>query len=464
LVFANRRYIGSAPFIAPGKADPKYLPQTIRTFVRHKSVVHPFGQRSKRERFTVARLEREKHLPHPENPEARNYDPQGSATEADVASTRERRRKQSKIFAFGGGKGGVGKTILTAGFGLALARSGKRVILVDADLGGSNLHLAMGVEIPAKTLHDFMRRRVRSLGELLCETPIPSLQFVSGAPGIAGMADRKSWEKQKLIRHIRKLDADFVLVDIGAGMSFNEIDLFLAADTGIVVANPEPPSIQEAYNFVKVCLFRKLIRLFRKEPEVVAVLKCRLDPSHQRDTRLVADILEEIRTIDSEAATRMEEEIVGFRPKLILNLVYDPQEVIEGMALQVAVDDLLGLKVDNWGHIVHDPAVAEAVRSMRPELLLPPGSPATECVEGIVRRHFSAAEWEVRGNPRYWTPLEREAMFAKGEDMNEVICSCNCELWGNCSVQHGGFPCRIKYVAFARQNNGYARSRAMVAA
>jgi len=412
----------------------------------------------------VAQPEREKHPPHrgdPVEPSQNDQATQSAQLAEDRPLPERGTATRSRVFAFGGGKGGVGKTVLAACFGVTLARSGKRVILVDADLGGSNLHVAMGMEIPTKTLHDFMSRRVRSLSEIVCETPIANLRFVSGAPGVAGMANRKFWEKQKLIRHIRRLQADFTLVDIGAGMSFNEIDLFLAADTGIVVANPEPPSIQEAYNFIKVCLFRRLTRLFGQDPEVSAILQYRQDPSHHRDTRLLADILAKVRKVDSRAAERLEETIAGFRPRLILNMVHHADEAIEAMALEVAVHDLLGLTIDNWGEVPYDPAVLRAIRSMRPERLLPPGAPCTNSVEAIARKHFMSVEVGQRLNPNLAAATEGQAAFGDGE---EVICSYRCDLWGNCSLQHGGFPCRIKYVGFARQNNGTRRARDVVAA
>lgn len=372
-------------------------------------------------------------------------------------------RTRGMVFAFGGGKGGVGKTLLTAGFGIALAESGRQVVIVDADLGGSNLHMAMGIEIPRTTLYDFLSRRVRSLNEIVTETPIANLKFVSGSPGTVGMADPAYWEKQKLIRHIRNLEADYVLVDIGAGMSFNEVDLFLAADEGIIVANPEPPSIQEAFNFVKICLFRKLTRQFRADPDIGAILHSSQSDAGQRDTRLIEDILSEVGRIRPDAAESMRKAIAGFRPRLVLNMVYDESETIEGMALQVAAHDLLGLEIDNWGHVRYDPALEKAIRSMHPDRLLPADSPAARGIRDISARHFAGTRLPNR-NPS----IEHRRVSPKNGSQRhsgeEVICSYRCELWGNCSVQNGGYPCRIKYVAFARQNGGPRDQKTIAAA
>src|SRR5574342_481540 len=145
---------------------------------------------------------------------------------------------QAKVITVAGGKGGIGKTMICASLSMALAQTGLRVTLVDADLGGANLHTVLGMYMPSKTLHDFIQRRVKTLEEVTMPTPIEGLKLVCGAPGIVGLANIQHWEKLKMIRHLRKLSADYVVVDIGAGMSLNEIDLFNSGDITIVVANP----------------------------------------------------------------------------------------------------------------------------------------------------------------------------------------------------------------------------------
>ncbi|MDZ7344013.1 MAG: AAA family ATPase, partial [candidate division KSB1 bacterium] len=195
-----------------------------------------------------------------------------------------------QIITVGGGKGGIGKSVICCSLGVALAECGARVIVVDADLGGANLHTVMGLYLPSRTLHDFITRKVKTLGEIVLPTAVERLQLICGAPGIVGFAQIEYWEKMKLIRHLRKLEADFVLVDIGAGMSLNEIDLFNAGDIPIVVVNPEPTSIQECYNFIKVAVFRRLRRVFSDSPMVVELLNRCKDPSHVNDRRLLAEL------------------------------------------------------------------------------------------------------------------------------------------------------------------------------
>jgi len=88
-------------------------------------------------------------------------------------------RSRREIWAVGGGKGGIGKSFITASLGWELAGMGRRVVLVDADLGGANLHLQLGMPKPARTLGDFIQRRASSLEEVLTDTPVPGLRLVA---------------------------------------------------------------------------------------------------------------------------------------------------------------------------------------------------------------------------------------------------------------------------------------------
>src|SRR4051794_37938704 len=175
------------------------------------------------------------------------------ARAAPKAKTRARR-----IVAVGGGKGGIGKSMLSANLGIALAQHGSSVILVDADLGGANLHSCLGVAQPTVSLSDFMDRRAARLEDVAVPTGIERLRLISGARDVLDAANPRHSEKQKLLRNIRSLPVDYVVVDLGAGTGFNVLDFFLVADTGIVVLLPEPTSIENAYRFIKAAFFRRL--------------------------------------------------------------------------------------------------------------------------------------------------------------------------------------------------------------
>ncbi len=362
-----------------------------------------------------------------------------------------------KIVAVAGGKGGIGKTIVSAVLAVALADLGKRVVLIDGDLGGANLHTIFGLYMPRRTLYDFYMRRVASLSDLLLDTPIPGVKVICGAAGTPGMANIKYWEKLKTIRHFGRFNADFIIIDIGAGMSFNEIDFFNSADVGIVVANPEPTSIHECYNFIKVALFRRLKRAFLDMPDVLEIIERTSDPTHVRDTRLISQIASEVRQKNIRAGVRFYRLLNSTSPKLILNRIHTFQEYKDGLSLQVATQELLRIKVEYWGYLPYSAHIPRAVRKMRPQDLLLPGSDFRSKVYKIVQKFLI-------GQPvNYTAPGARPVVaITDVEDTARAhpmvlkkqahrICSIRCEFWGNCEYQEGGLPCRMPEAEFQRR-------------
>ncbi|MDZ7290643.1 MAG: AAA family ATPase [candidate division KSB1 bacterium] len=350
-------------------------------------------------------------------------------------------RDRVRVITVAGGKGGIGKTMICASLGIALAESGSRVTLVDADLGGANLHTVVGMYMPGKTIYDFLTRKAKTLGELALETTIEGLSLISGAAGIVGLANIEYWEKLKMIRHLRKLDADFVVVDIGAGMSLNEIDLFNAGDIPIVVANPEPTSIQECYNFLKVAIFRRLRREFANSYLVQELLDHCKDPSHANDRRLLAEIGDEVLRRDRREGVRFFKTVNEFTPKLILNRIFDYQETRDGLALQIAAQDLLQVRLEYWGYMSYDPAIPQAIRDMRPQDLLAPESANRQRFLMIVRKYLLGEKIRYHSpGTRVILPIIKKLSGANGEGR---ICCTLCPLWDRCVLQEGGLPCRM---------------------
>ncbi len=368
-----------------------------------------------------------------------------SETEANTLASPAEEAKVNRgpvtVITVAGGKGGIGKTMICASLSMALVESGLRVTLVDADLGGANLHTVLGMYMPGKTLHDFIQRRVKTLEEVAMATPIEGLKLVCGAPGIVGLANIAYWEKLKMIRHLRKLEADYVVVDIGAGMSLNEIDLFNSGDLSIVVANPEPTSIQECYNFLKVAIFRRLRREFAGSFVVQDLLDRCKDPSHANDRRLLTEIGDEILREDRREGVRFFKAINDFAPKLILNRVFDYQETRDGLALQIAAQDMLQVKLDYWGYMSYDPGIPQAVCELRPQDILAPESLNRQRFLAMIRKYL------LGENVRYQRPGARVILplIKKTNGTNGVnrLCSVQCPLWGNCPLEEGGLPCRM---------------------
>ena len=175
----------------------------------------------------------------------------------------EPQNRKPRVWAVGGGKGGVGKSAITTSLALSLARRGKRCILVDADLGGANLHTFVGMINPERTLSDLFRKDVSGLQDILLPTKFENLWLISGAKALLDMANPAHVQKMKVIRQIFSLNADHIFIDLGAGSAFNVIDFFLAAQEGLMVIMPTPTSVENAYHFLKAVYYRKLKRVVK---------------------------------------------------------------------------------------------------------------------------------------------------------------------------------------------------------
>ncbi|MBI1912470.1 MAG: P-loop NTPase [Deltaproteobacteria bacterium] len=273
------------------------------------------------------------------------------------------------IWSVGGGKGGVGKSVATANIGCALAQRGKEVILVDADLGGANLHTYFGIKYPSKGLEDFLKGRVASLEDAAIETPVKTLRLISGAGEFLGIANPAFTQKQKLISHIKKLNAEYIIVDLGAGSSYNVLDFFSISNEGIVVLVPEPAAIQNAYIFLKSFVYRRLQRVFSENALITDIIKEATDLRSPKSVKTFSDLCERISREDRRSAERALSEIKSYRPKILLNMASSPEDIKVVEAFKGAASTFLSLDTDFIGTIYSRGAIKAAARKMRPFML-----------------------------------------------------------------------------------------------
>jgi len=357
---------------------------------------------------------------------------------------------ERKVMALASGKGGVGKTVLTASLGVGLAALGKEVILIDADFGGANLHTCMGFLEPKYTFLDYYTLQRETLEDIILDSPIENLKLISGACGTLGMANPKYSQKQKLIRDLRNLNADYIIMDLAAGSSYNVIDFFLAVDEKIVVATPEPTAIQEAFDFIKLCLIRKLQQAFKNESEILSVLEIEGLNNMIQLNAPIADLMEKAIKTNPEIGQRVEEELSSFHPKFILNMVMEPDEIKEGMSIKTAAAELLAIDIDYIGYIGYDETMRQAVKDLRPFILHNPGSRASRDIAKIVTLKLLQKN-RVEAYLRKWQMRRKAQSHSKEyptaiETGSDVICSVNCFYWDDCEFQNGGTPCRVRHL------------------
>ncbi|HHM23452.1 MAG TPA: DUF4339 domain-containing protein [Bacteroidetes bacterium] len=350
------------------------------------------------------------------------------------------------ILAVGGGKGGVGKTAVVVSMGVTLASMGKKVILVDADLGGANLHSYLGIDDPRYTFYDFYTGKKDSLEEIVLETPIENLFFISGASGTLGLANPKYAQKVRFIKQLRHLPADYILLDLGAGSSFSVIDFFLAAGEGIVISTPEPAAVQETFFFIKKALLRKLQMTFKQDPRISPLFNLETSSWNEPKAKSVKDLYKAVEKLDKDAAGIFRGLIQRFQPKLILNMVRKSGEAKEGVALKTAVGELLTVEMDYWGTLPFDERVREAAMVQRPFVLTRPNSKASRALTQMVTGHL-LKESGLQGylDRRRIRKILSRLEVPESEIAEEpIICSVRCSYWGDCEYQNGGYPCSIR--------------------
>jgi flagellar biosynthesis protein FlhG len=300
------------------------------------------------------------------------------------------RRSARRIIAVGGGKGGAGKSLLAANLGIFLSTLGKRVVLLDADLGGANLHTFVGVERPRVTLGDLFEKRVARVEDVVVETPIPGLGLVSGEGDPSWIANPRPAQKFRLLNQVQQLDVDYLVVDLGPGSGINAIDFFLVADVGVLVVVPEPTSVENTYRFLKSAFLRRLKRA-GIEPLTL--------PPHAYEGGVPGplDLYLAARDRDEAMAQRLLAEMQAFRPRIVVNQVRTKSDLELGPALASAARRRLGLAIDDLGHLEADDAVWLAVRKRRPLLVEHSESRVAKGVERVTRR-LLAMEQERPGS------------------------------------------------------------------
>ena len=282
----------------------------------------------------------------------------------ETPATRER-----SIWAFGGGKGGTGKTFIVANLAILLARQGRRVIAFDGDLGGANLHTALGIGRPTRSISDFTRGRVARLEEVLCPTAHDNLKVIPGAADDFGGANPNYAIKSKLCKHLRQLDCDFLLIDLGAGTGYNVVDLFLEADVGAVVVTPEPSAVELAYRFTRAAVYRRL-KLLAGLPRFEQIVDEVASESVAGNViRLVEGALERIAALDRAAAERIEGELYLRPIKLFVNMIRDQRDQRLGAQMCDVLNKFYGPPCEGLGALPYDERVPLAERRGEPFVL-----------------------------------------------------------------------------------------------
>lgn len=281
-----------------------------------------------------------------------------------------------KLWSIGGGKGGIGKSVFTLGLGISLSRMGKKIILVDADLGGANLHTLMGVRFPPCTLEDFLLNRVDRLEDIVIETQVEGIGLICGADDILGSANPTYAQKVRILQQIEDLPADLVLLDLGAGTSYNILDFFNYSQGRICVMTNQATSLQNVYGFIKSALYRQISREFAKDHEVLSlVLQTETIPSEGK-IESVKELLLQLQVGGEERLNRFSQLLQDFDLFLLVNMVKEDPDLQAARIIAKVCESFLSVVPKVLGHLSYDPAIEQAVNQMVPFPLNRDSSPA----------------------------------------------------------------------------------------
>ena len=308
-----------------------------------------------------------------------------------------------RIVPIAGGKGGVGKSLIAANLALALCREGKRVILADLDLGGSNLHLILGVRNAVQGIGTWLNDSRKPFEEAIIETEYHGLRFIAGDAEIPGIANLAAAQKNMLIRRLGKLEADFLILDLGAGTHFNVLDFFLISGRGIVVTTPTPTATVNAYLFLKNLVFRLIHTSFpRKSPggEYLASLRKQKE-SFQRV--YIPQLLQRIEKADPKNYSVLQERLQRFRPRLILNMLEDPKDADKTNRLRRSCEQYLGIDLEHLGIIYRDDIQDVALSSGLPVLVYKPQAVLSQAIGRIAEK---MSQLDPDEDPAVWPAID----------------------------------------------------------
>jgi flagellar biosynthesis protein FlhG len=312
------------------------------------------------------------------------------------------------ILPVASGKGGVGKTVFVANLGIALAKRGKTVLLIDLDLGGSNLHTCLGMSNKQPGVGNYIYKSESSLESLIVGTNYPQLYFISGDSLLPGTANLNYFVKKKIIKQMHELIADYIIIDLGAGTAYNTLDFFLVSTKGLLVATPETTSILNAYSFMKSALYRLLYRSFPpNSSERDCIYDFITDRIEGTDTSFT-NLIDSLGEISTESGTYAREQLTSLYPRIILNMGRSPQDIALGSKLREIAGNNLGIVVEYIGFIGYEDLVRRSILERTPTIVGHPSSAFGKQIDQIAQKLIA-------------TPVPKEPrLFESDEDLKEL--------------------------------------------
>lgn len=284
-----------------------------------------------------------------------------------------------QIIPIASGKGGVGKSLISANLAIALGKAGKKVILADFDLGASNLHLVIGQQAPKAGLGTFLTGQSK-FEDIILQTEYENVSFIPGDSEIPGLSLLKSEQKSQIIKKFQQFDADYLIIDLGAGTHLNILDFFLLSPQGIIVTAPTVTATLNAYLFLKNAVFRLMYNSFPKKSPAYQFLDNLKKDATSLQKMYIPKLIEAISEIDPTNAKIFQHRMEQFRPRLIMNMINDPKDTDKTLKIRRSCKEYLGIDLEYLGVIYRDSMQDVALSSRLPIIVYKPQSIVSQAI------------------------------------------------------------------------------------
>jgi len=280
----------------------------------------------------------------------------------------------TKIIPFASGKGGVGKSLLISNLGLQLSQMGRTVILLDLDLGAANLHTFLGIKNNKEGLGYLIHKKNETLESMVYPTEYKQLFFIPGDNLLPETANFPYYIKKKLLQEIQNLTADYILLDLGAGSSFNTLDFFNLSPEPFMVVCPEPTSILNAYSFIKNARARQIFALFPARSPERKLLKNLLGQKMEgTDWNFLTALSRFTQTFPVQAKI-IEKELPLFKPRILINMGRSRNDLKMTSHLRSMCLKNLSVELRYIGFVHFEESMHLSVKRRKPYILENPDS------------------------------------------------------------------------------------------
>lgn len=294
----------------------------------------------------------------------------------------------SQIIPVASGKGGVGKSLLSANLAIALGQQGKKVVLVDLDLGASNLHLVIGQHTGGASLGSWFTEK-NDFKDIVQPTDYQNVSFIAGDSQIPDLTSLKHIQKVKLIRNLKNIDTDYVILDLGAGTHQFILDMFLLSPQGIIVSAPAVTATLNGYLFLKNAVFRLLYTTYKRGTPGRAYLDELRKDSAAMQKLYIPQLIQGLASADHQTTQVFINRMQQFRPRLVMNMIEDPKDADRAMRIKASCNQYLGLEIEYLGLMYRDIFQDKALASQLPVVVYKPQSVLGQAIYRIADKVIS---------------------------------------------------------------------------